>query len=224
MPERLIDLSFSIHEGMTSYPGPWHPITEITQLGRMGIEGRVSSKITFGSHSGTHVDGASHFLEGGQTVDEIPLETLVGPARVVKFPDCEPNKKITVDDIQAQVGDAHGIERILFRYDWSDHWGDISYYTGSPHLSTEACEYLRDCGVKLIGQDGPSPDDPKDSPATDNDSPVHKIMLAAGIINVEYLTNMRQIQSDTVQFIALPLKIQGGDGSPARCIAIETTA
>ena len=221
MTKRLIDLTFSIHGGMTTYPGHWHPVTEITQLGRIGIEGRASRRIVVGSHTGTHVDSPSHLIEGGGTIDQVPLNVLVGPATVVKFPNCEPNRKIAVDDVRAQIGDRRDVQRILFRYDWSDHWGDISYYTRSPHLSRETCEYIVDIGVKLVGQDAPSPDDPRDSPGSDRDSLNHKILLGAGIVNVEYLTNLRAIQSDEIEFIALPLKVLGGDGAPARCIAIE---
>jgi len=221
MSKRLIDLTLPLHDGMTTFPGHWHPVTEIVQIGRLAVEGRASRRIVVGSHTGTHVDSPSHFVENGGTIDEIPLDVLIGPATLVKFPDCEPNRKITVDDIRSQIGSRDDVTRVILRYDWSDRWGDASYYAHSPFLAREACEYLVQLGVKLVGQDTPSPDDPRDSAASGCDSPNHKTLLRAGVVNVEYLTNLRAIRGREIEFVALPLKIRGGDGSPARCIAIE---
>ena len=64
----------NIEEGMQTFAAHWHPFVEITQLGRHGIENRESRKLTFGTHTGTHIDAPRHFIPGGQTVDRVPLE------------------------------------------------------------------------------------------------------------------------------------------------------
>jgi kynurenine formamidase len=70
--------------------------------------------------------------------------------------------------------------------------------------------------------DTPMPDNPKNGKGTANDSPNHKIFLGQGVILVEYLCNLKAIKKSKVQLIVLPLKITGSDGSPVRCVAIES--
>ena len=59
----------------------------------------------------------------------------------------------------------------------------------------------------------------KTAVARNENSPVHKIVLGAGVIQLEYLNNLRQVTAREFELIALPLNIRGGDGAPARCIA-----
>ena len=93
---RIIDLTFPIHEGMTTFPAPWHPFVEITQLGRHGLEGRETRKIVIGSHTGTHCDAPRHFIPGGATIDEIPLDVFIGPAVVCDLSGAPASQAITV--------------------------------------------------------------------------------------------------------------------------------
>jgi arylformamidase len=216
----IVDLSFPIHEGMQTFPVHWHPMVEITQLGRLGIEGRESRKLLLGTHTGTHVDAPRHFIPGGATVDELALDIFVGPARVLDFSYAKPLQEIQKDDFVRQLGKAKP-ERLLMRFDWSDRWGTSEYYSEQPFISEEAAHWLVEQGVRLVGMDTPQADSPKNGRHSGNDSPVHKIFLGAKVIKLEYLTNLRQLKSREVELIALPLKILGGDGSPVRCVAIE---
>lgn len=81
---RKVDLTFPIHEGMTTFPRHWHPLVEIIQMGRIGIEDRETPKIVMGTHTGTHCDAPSHFLPGRATVDDFSLDALIGPAAINK--------------------------------------------------------------------------------------------------------------------------------------------
>src|SRR5215470_18846099 len=76
--KRIVDLSYLLHDGMTTYPVHWSPPFEVTQLGRHGIEGRESRKIVMGTHTGTHVDAPRHFIPNGKTIDELPLDIFMG--------------------------------------------------------------------------------------------------------------------------------------------------
>src|ERR1700730_7456200 len=85
---KIIDLSLSIEEGMMTFPTSWHPVVEITILGRHGIEGRETRKLVLGTHIGTHADAPRHFIPNGRTIDEVPLDVLIGPATVADFTGC----------------------------------------------------------------------------------------------------------------------------------------
>jgi kynurenine formamidase len=118
------------------------------------------------------------------------------------------------------VGEARP-ERLIMRFDWSDRWGNLAYYSDHPYISDEAAQWLVDRGVRLLAMDTPMPDNPKNGRGTDNDSPVHKILLGDGMILVEYLCNLRELSRREVELIVLPLKLEKGDGCPVRAVAIE---
>jgi len=220
MNRKITDLTFPIHEGMTTFPVHWQPMVEITQLGRHCIEGRESRKILLGTHTGTHVDAPRHFIPDGATVDNLPLDIFVGPATVLDFSYAKPMQEIQKEEFVRQLGNARP-ERVLMRFDWSDQWGTLDYYPKQPFISEEAAHWLVGLGVRLVGMDTPQADSAANGRNSGHDSPVHKILLGAGVIKLEYLTNLKLLQSREIELIALPLKIRDGDGSPVRCVAIE---
>jgi len=216
---RIVDLTMPLHEGMQTFPTHWHPFVEITQLGRHGIENRETRKLVLGTHTGTHIDAPRHFVVDGITVDEIPLEQINGPARLLDFSGVEGRSGVTVDMIREAAKGA-SVERILIRFDGCRRLGTMDYYTEQPWLTEEAAQWLVDKGCRLIGLDVAMPDNPKNGKNSDNDSPNHKIFLGSGTIILEYMVNLAEIQSDTFELIVAPLKIQDGDGAPVRCFAI----
>jgi arylformamidase len=218
---KIFDLSYPIHEGMTTFPVHWHPIVEITQLARHGIENRETRKVVLGTHCGTHIDAPRHFIPGGSTVDQIPLDLFVGPARVLNFtPVRTAKQEFGVDDFRERLGEHHP-ERLVLRFDWSDHWGSMSFYSDHPFITEDAGQWLVERGVKLLAMDTPQIDSPDHGRNSPKDSPLHKIMLGAGTIFVEYCTNLKKLTAEEVQLVVLPLNIIGADGAPARVIAIE---
>lgn len=220
MSGRKIDLTFPIHEGMLTFPTPWHPMVEVTQLGRIGVEDRETRKIVLGTHTGTHCDAPRHFVKGGRSVDDISLDVLIGPATVVDFSDKAHGREFGVGDFEAVLG-YRTPERIIMRFGWSEHWGGMKYYTDHPYISEDAAHWLAARGIKLLAMDTPMPDNPANGRGTPLDSPIHKILLGAGVVLVEYLCNLGELARDEVELIVLPLKITGGDGSPVRCVAVE---
>ncbi|MGO8998559.1 MAG: cyclase family protein [Polyangiaceae bacterium] len=221
MGRRIIDLTHPIHEGMTTFPVHWHPVVEISILGRHGIEARETRKLVLGTHTGTHCDAPRHFVPGGATIDQVAPETLVGDAYVCDFSSATPMQAIDAADLSRQLPEG-AVERVILRYDWSRHWGHLRFYADHPFLTEGAARLLLDRGVKLVAMDTPMPDSPKDGRGTPNDSPIHKILLGAGAVLVEYLTNLAELRRRRVELIVAPLKIEGGDGAPARCFAIES--
>ena len=217
---KIIDLSLSLQEGMMTFPTHWHPVVEISILGRHGIEGRETRKVTVGTHTGTHTDAPLHFIPNGKGIDEVPLEVLVGEATLVNCAPAQPNEEIGVPALKEKLG-TKVPTRLILRTDWSDHFGQMTYYNNYPYFSQEAARWLVDGGCRLIAMDTPSPDNPTHSRNSGNDSPNHKVLLGSEVVLVEYLCNLRSLSKPVVDLVVLPLKIKGADGAPTRCVAIE---
>jgi len=217
---KIIDLTHPIHDGMTTYPVHWHPMVEISIMGRHGIENRETRKLLLGSHTGTHLDAPRHFIPNGMTVDQLSLDTLIGPATIIDFSDLPEGAGIDIPLMRARLGEAVP-ERLLLRFDWHRHWGTAAFYQNHPYLELDTAEWLVAGGLKLILMDTPMPDNPAHGRDGEVDSPVHKIFLGRDVIIVEYLTNLDLITTNEVEIICLPLKVRDGDGSPVRCVAIE---
>ncbi len=217
---KIIDLSLSLHEGMMTFPTHWHPVVEISILGRHGIEGRETRKVTLGTHTGTHTDAPLHFIPNGKGIDEVPLAVLVGEATVLNCAPAQPNQEIGIPALKEKLG-GKVPTRLILRTDWSDYFGQMTYYNNYPYFSQEAARWLVDGGCRLIAMDTPSPDNPAHSRSSGNDSPNHKVLLGAEVVLVEYLCNLRSLSKAVVELVVLPLKIKGGDGAPTRCVAIE---
>ena len=205
---------------MSTYPSFWHPIPEINQLGRINIEGRESRKILLGTHTGTHVDAPSHFIENGKSIDKVSLETFIGNALIICLKDSLLLEEISLSKLKKAIKGRFA-ERLILRYGWSKHWGNLNYYQHHPHLSKDAAKYIVDSGFKLLGMDTPQADSPKNCRGSKEDSPIHKILLGAGIIKLEYMNNLESLQEGYFKLVALPLNILDGDGSPVRCIGIQ---
>lgn len=217
---RIVDLTLPITPGMTRFPAPWHPEVRLTQLGTLGKEGRRTHEIVMGTHSGTHCDAPSHFMPKGGALETLPLEVLLGPALVLDFSGAAPGQAIEVDDLERRIGAREAV-RLILRFDWSRHFNLEDYYLNHPYLTLSAARWLVERRVTLLAMDTPTPDAPLAAPEQGGDSPVHKILLANGVVLIEYLGNLDQLASPEVFLIALPLNIPGVDGSPARVVAIE---
>jgi arylformamidase len=203
----------TLQEGMVTYPG--HPVVEITQLARFGYEGKETRKLVLGTHTGTHIDAPRHFIEGGKTVEDIPLDVLCGPATLLNLSDIAWGNGVNAEAL-AEVAGGRPVERVLVRFDGDKRLGSMGYYTQQPWLTMSAARWLVDKGCKLVGLDIPMPDAPHETASM----PIHKLLLGAGIVIVEYMVNLKSIQAETFQLIVAPLKVKDGDGAPARCFAI----
>lgn len=215
---RILDLTMDLDEGMPTYPSAWHPLVKINQLGRIDMEARRSYEVTLGSHTGTHMDSPAHMVKDGITIDMIPISTIVGEAKVLDFTSKGKGDFITVKDLE-NLGITIGKgDRLLLKTGWYKNWGTNSYYDGWPWITAEAAEWIVDKGVIFVAMDVPSPDDPQSNTGYGMKSPIHNIFLEKGVILVEYLTNTLEISAEKVKLTALPLKVKGCDGFPARVI------
>ncbi len=213
-----VDLTHPIREGMVSFPSPNHPAPEITVLARHEDQGRMTRRLVLGTHTGTHLDAPLHFVPGGDAVESLSLERLVGPAQVADLSHIGPLTEVSRDELERALGGAPNRPRVLLRFGWSRRFVDLGFYSESPYLSGDACRWLVDCGVDVLGMDTPSPDNPAHGEDSQIDSPNHQLLLGAGVILLEYLTNLSAL-GDEVFLLALPLPLEGADGAPMRVIA-----
>jgi arylformamidase len=173
-------------------------------------EGFTLSKLTLGAHSGTHIDAPMHFIRDGASIDKVPLEPLIGRARVIDIPD-------SVQSIDAAELNRHtwrGAERVLFRTRSSVRgWMKSStFHRDFAFVAPDAAQLLADAGVKLVGVDYISAEKfAADAPMT------HRILLGKGIPIVEGLL-LEAITPGDYDLIVLPMKVGGHEGAPARAV------
>jgi arylformamidase len=187
-----------------------------------------SSRFAMPGHGFTHCDGFNHFVPGGATVDAMPLTTWVGDAAVVDLTHVGPDTGVTAADLDARAGHVRRGDIALLRTDWPRRrsWETREFWTEAPYTTAEACRWLVGRGVKAVGYDYP-PDFPirhlvTGAPARParEEWATHHTFFPAGVGVIEYLTNLDRLGRDRVRFVALPLRLEGADGAPARAIAI----
>lgn len=202
----LFDITRPIHHGMTVYEGdPTVVIRQVSSIAA-GAPANVST-VQFGSHTGTHVDPPRHFRDGAPGVDELPLDILVGPARVYEL---DVRGRIDVPSLRRV--DLTASPRILFKTcRTGDRTGGDRSSVGAG-LTWDAADALAQAGVRLVGLDGASADLPSAI-----DFPAHRALLGAGVIILEGL-DLSAVPPGAYELLCLPLKIRDGDGAPARVV------
>ena len=203
---KLFDLTVPLSPHLPTFPGD--PDFELAST--MSIqEGHPCnvSRITMGSHAGTHVDAPYHFLEAGARVDELPLEILIGKARVVSVP-----ARDAVDREDLESLDLRDDLRVLFKTRNSGQLRQPEFRQDFVHLTADAASYLVQIGIKLVGWDYLSLEK-----FGNRDFPAHHALLGAGVIVVEGL-DLSQVDAGEYELTCLPLKLAGGDGAPARVL------
>ena len=208
--KRYVDLSLPISNAMRG--------VEISTAKRLEVEGWNATQLALYSHAGTHMDAPRHFLPDGATLDQQDLSVCCGMARVVHLAPVQPRQLLTIDDISNSIGEVHAGDRLLLRTDWHKRFGTSEYRDELPRISIELAHWLVEKQVALLGVEPPSVAD-VNNPAELTE--VHQVLFRGGVLIVEGLANLDQLTQSEVEFIALPLRILGGDGCPVRAIAIE---
>ena len=169
--------------------------------------------ITMSLHNGSHADARFHFEDDGWTMEQAPLETYLGPAIVADLSANyrgEAMPQIRVEHLAESSEELRAAPRLLLKTNVVD---DPNVFPKQiPTIAPEVPGWLEERGVKLIGFDVPSVDE-----IHSKDLRNHHALAAAGISIIESL-DLREIEAGRYQFVALPLKIAGGDGSPVRAI------
>jgi len=185
----IVDLSMPLSDETPVYPDD--PPISVRLWAVIDRDGYYMNVLKMGEHSGTHVDAPAHFIPGGKTIDEMPLESFIGEGIVI--------------DVRNGEGKV-GLEEIP---DDTYYGKIVLFLTEGRELSPEVALFLVAEGVKAIGTDAMSI----------GDEAVHRILLSEEVPIFENLTNLEELLGKNFTFLAFPLKIEGGSGSPVRAVA-----
>jgi arylformamidase len=208
---KIYDISLPVSEKLPVWPGD-PSISMVRTKSILSGDPCNLTMISMGVHSGTHIDAPYHFVENGRTVDAIVLETCIGPCQVIEVS----GSLIEKEDLLKH--NFRGQNRILFKTRNSERWNSNEnlFHPDYVALSPEAAEYLVENKVMLIGIDYLSIEAFN---ATGNH--VHDILLKNDVVILEGL-NLSEVAEGMYELIALPLKLVGSEGAPARAILRET--
>ena len=208
---RIIDLTRTLRNGMNGF--------SMSTSKTIENDGWNAVTLSLYSHAATHMDAPSHIITSAAGIGDIPVEHFMADCRIVDLTGIAPRSVITPDDLGDIRTKIRPGEGLLFRTGWSRYFDQPEIFRNTlPRLGEEL---VRWCIVKKIGILGVEPPSIADVNNIEEVTRIHTLLLEAGITIVEGLVNLDQIRSEKVRFIALPLKIEGGDGSPCRAVAIE---
>ena len=244
---RVVDLTLPIESNMAGIPGlkdyAENPsrvailsaITEaqkellraegMTLSNNLTVNGRAMiSVLSILVHNGTHIDAPRHMIEKGPPIDQIPLAQVVKEAVLINLPHKGPNSSVSAKDI-LDTGAEFGPNRIpVINTGWTEKmWGKPEFWTQMPYLEPGVGELMAKKGVTAVAIDV-FPEkalwrgvklDPGEVWIAN-----HLALLEKGIPLIQFVTNLSQIGSNRFVLVALPLKIKGGDASPARVVAL----
>ncbi|MDF1536709.1 MAG: cyclase family protein [bacterium] len=206
MERKIFDVTMSIREKMISWPGdgPVH----VQRIKSMIDGDRLNlSRLDMSAHTGTHIDAPVHFLEAGTGIDTVSLDLLMGPAVLVHLPGV---KEIGAYQLK-NAGIPAGTERLLLKTDNSALLDKGTFDEKFTFLTLDGARYLVDKHVRLVGIDYLS------VAQYGMGDGVHQELLREEIVIIEGL-DLREVVPGIYQMTALPLKIAGCDGAPARVI------
>lgn len=207
----IYDVSVPLSSALPTYPGdPGIQIHDWSKLAN-GDAANVSA-LSFGAHTGTHVDAPAHFIEGAKRVESLDVDILIGEAEVVHVPD----ELRLIDEEFVAANCPAGSKRILFKTRNSAFWtGDFTEFrTDFTYLDLGAAQTLVQQGVKLVGIDYLSIEK-----FNSKDHEVHRTLLSREVIILEGL-NLAGVPAGKYELICLPLRLRShlGDGAPARAV------
>jgi kynurenine formamidase len=223
---RVIDLSQVLEEHMPNHPT--HSKFFHNLWGSYWHGGRsLSYQLVMHEHNGTHVDAPAHFINDAQpeahvTIERVPVTRLLGRGVRLNYQGMKAGEYVSKSrliDWESQHGALEAGDIVLFDFGWSAKWGlrpnDQRYVEDWPGVSWDAAQYLISKQGGAIGVDTLSPDPPEAL----RTRPIHPVVLEKQVLIIENLCNLDQLP-DFFLFLALPLRIRGGSGSPLRALAL----
>ena len=214
---RFIELSHEIVPGMKTYPGLPEPKVEVLldyEASRERYQNQAEfyiASLHLCGNTGTYVDSPRHRYRQGVDLASLPLERLADLPTIV-IDASRAGRAISGDAFRTL--DLSG-RAILFRTDFSKHWGTPAYFTDNPFLTEEAAELLVSKQPAFVGIDSLNIDD-----TGDPSRPAHTRLLAAGIPICEHMTNLKALPSSGARLHAVPIAWVGGGTFPVRAYAL----
>jgi arylformamidase len=209
---KIYDITVPISSEVPIYKGDPEASVQSFKAIANGDSANVS-RLSFGAHTGTHVDAPNHFIEGARRVDALDLNKLIGDCRVIEI-----DSNVVAIEPQ-HVGNIDGVERVLLKTRNSAFWSEPEkgFRADFTYLTPDTARMLVAHGICLVGIDYLSIEK-SGSPG----HPVHVTLLEREVVILEGL-DLRNVPAGDYELICLPLKYTGstGDGSPARTILRE---
>ncbi|MFQ5859803.1 MAG: cyclase family protein [Anaerolineae bacterium] len=212
---RLVDLTLPWSPECTPVPG--HPPIQIEPLHTHTADGLSNSIARFSLHTATHIDAPYHFHADGLTIDRVPLDRLIAPATLVDLRSlARPGEAIRTAELWAAGvsadEDLSGRVVVCFTGWAADMWNTPDFYRGNPYLDEAAAGWLARREIAALGLDF----------SVDRGAPYpnHQLLLGRGIPLIENLINLDRIGRREFVIAALPLPVAGGNGGPARVVAL----
>lgn len=226
---RVVDLSPTLERGIPNWP--FHPPLVIDKAREKERDGYYCQLLMISEHTGTHVDAPPHFHTSmmDRSIDTFPADTLIAPAVLYDFADKElqPGELLTLDMVKAyetekgvQVGEG---EIALVNFGWMQRFWRVDsqstwFVKNSPGIEEAAIVYFKERGIRAIGCDTVACDMAVVD-GTGLETTGHTThWLPNGILIMEMLTNLDKLSLRSL-FVATPLKIKEGSGSPIRPLA-----
>ena len=198
---------------MVRWPGDPEVRIEKFQSIAGGDEVNVTA-LDMGAHTGTHVDAPAHFFDDADGIEAMPLEAMIGPARVILV---EATGAISAEELRAHEPAAG--ERLLIKTSNSERaWGREPFREEFAHLSAGAARLLAELPVRTVGVDYLSVGGLERS----NSLETHRALLGAGVWIIEGL-DLGAIEAGEYELVCLPLALVGSDGAPARAVLRRLT-
>jgi len=207
----IYDISLTISNDLPVWPGDT-PVS-LVRNSDMQQGGLVTlSQLTSTVHAGSHLDAPRHFVRDGHGVDQIELDTLIGPCFVV---DLHGRDSIDARSLE-QANIPANVTRLLCRTRNSDYWarGDNTFHTDFVAIEPSGAEWFVQHGIQLVGVDYLSVG------AYEGGIPTHEILLSNGVVPVEGL-DLSRIEPGEYHLICLPLKLKDCDGAPVRAVLLR---
>ena len=210
IPDGWYDISVPLKQGMAYFPTDPAP-PKIYRLSDYALGARVTmSMLEIISHTGTHIDAPLHFIPGGSTISDMPLEATVGAARVIEIKDQEKIKVRELEQHNIKKG-----ERVLFKTRNSpETYESIKFVEDYVYLDGNAAEYLVEKGIILFGLDNITIGHFKEE---GNLIRTHQTLLSAGIYILENCA-LAEVPPGVYELLCLPLLMYNGDAGPCRAI------
>ncbi len=205
----IIDISMKISGDMITYEGD--PRVTVEWVKNIREDGVVVSRICMGLHTGTHVDAPAHYLEDGNSIEDIDLKSLIGRAHVCDL------TAIEGEIIESHLSncDIREGEIILLKTGNSRLLRNKNFSGEFVHLSEDAADYLVERKIKAVGIDYLSIEK-----FNSGNSYVHRKLLSNNIPVIEGI-DLNYVKPGVYTLFCLPLKVEGGEAAPARCILIK---
>jgi kynurenine formamidase len=220
---KFYDLTHTLNSQISIYPGD--PTYTAQHLTTIQTDHYQIHQISCGSHTGTHIDAPSHFIPNSLTIDQIPLNQLIGPAIILDLSkkNIKPKQKIVWKDIaELYERDLKPGVIVLICTGWYEKWGTKEYFD-HPYLMEDVAKGLVEHGIRVVGVDTMNPDETMLEGEGENGFKFHQVFLGAGGVIAENITNLKSlIGLHNVHVSLLPLKLEGVDGSPIRAIAWQS--